>query len=70
VLVLRRKFPDMPGRVRIPGGPVIPVAALVLCVAFAASAERSNLIAGAIAIVVGYLLYLVRRKPVSSRTAS
>jgi APA family basic amino acid/polyamine antiporter len=65
VLVLRRKYPDLPGRVRIPGGPVIPVAALLLCVAFAASAEPRNLIAGAIAIVVGYLLYLVRRKPVS-----
>lgn len=65
VLVLRRKYPDVPGRVRIPGGPVIPVAALLLCVAFAASAETSNLIAGAIAIVVGYLLYLIRRKPVS-----
>jgi amino acid transporter len=64
VLVLRRKYPDVPGRVRIPGGPVIPVAALLLCVAFAASAEPRNLIAGAIAIVVGYLLYLVRRKPV------
>jgi amino acid transporter len=63
VLVLRRKYPDVPGRVRIPGGPVIPVAALLLCVAFAASAEPSNLIAGAIAIVVGYLLYLVRRQP-------
>lgn len=63
VLVLRRKYPDLPGRVRIPGGPVIPVAALLLCVAFAASAEPSNLIAGAIAIVVGYLLYRVRRRP-------
>jgi amino acid transporter len=62
VLVLRRKYPDVPGRVRIPGGPVIPVAALLLCLAFAASAEPSNLIAGAIAILVGYLLYLARRK--------
>lgn len=63
VLVLRRKLPDTPNVVRIPGGPVIPVAALLLCVAFAASAEARNLIAGAIAIVVGLLLYLVRRRP-------
>ncbi len=62
VMVLRRKFPNAPGVVRIPGGPIIPVAALLLCVAFALSAETSNLIAGAIALVVGFGLYLVRRR--------
>jgi APA family basic amino acid/polyamine antiporter len=63
VPVLRRKFPEAPNVVRIPGGPVIPVAALLLCVAFAASAEPRNLIAGAIALGVGFLLYLIRRRP-------
>ena len=63
VLVLRRKHPGAPGVIRIPGGPVIPIAALVLCVAFAASAETRNLIAGAIAIVVGLGLYAIRRQP-------
>lgn len=62
VLVLRRKRPDG-AAVRIPGGPVIPVAALILCVAFAASAETRNLIAGGIAIVVGLGIYALRRKP-------
>lgn len=69
VLRLRRKFPDTPNVVRIPGGPVIPVAALLLCLAFAASAETRNLIAGGIAIVVGLALYAIRRQP-SSDTAS
>lgn len=63
VLRLRRKFPDAPNVVRTPGGPVIPIAALLLCVAFAASAEPRNLIAGAIAIVVGLALYAIRRRP-------
>jgi amino acid transporter len=63
VLVLRRKHPDTPGVVRMPGGPIIPVAALLLCVAFAASAETRNLIAGGIAIVVGLALYAIRRTP-------
>jgi len=62
VLKLRRKFPDTPNVVRLPGGPVIPIAALLLCVAFAASAEPRNLIAGAIAVVVGLGLYAIRRR--------
>lgn len=71
VLKLRRKFPDAPNVVRTPGGPIIPIAALLLCVAFAASAEPRNLIAGAIAVVVGLGLYAMRRRPEpSSDTAS
>jgi basic amino acid/polyamine antiporter, APA family len=62
VLVLRRKRPGGAG-VRIPGGPVIPVAALLICIAFASSAEPRNLIAGAIAIGIGLVLYLLRRQP-------
>jgi amino acid transporter len=56
VPVLRRKFPDAPGVVRIPGGWLIPGTAAVLCVALAASASRANLIAGAIALVLGVLI--------------
>ncbi|HWM90170.1 MAG TPA: APC family permease [Thermoanaerobaculia bacterium] len=66
VLKLRRKFPDAPNVMRTPGGPVIPIAALFLCLAFAASAETRDLIAGAIALVVGFLLYLIRRQPEES----
>jgi basic amino acid/polyamine antiporter, APA family len=61
VPVLRRKFPDAPGVVRIPGGPIIPIAAALLCIVLAASATTRNLIAGAIAIVVGFVFWLVRR---------
>lgn len=67
VLRLRRKLPDAPNVVRTPGGSVIPIAALLLCVAFAASAETRNLIAGAIALLVGLALYAIRRKPESDQ---
>jgi amino acid transporter len=65
VPVLRRKFPRTESTVRLPGGPLIPIAALVLCVVFLLSATRWNLVAGAIALVVGLLLYTFRRRPVS-----
>jgi basic amino acid/polyamine antiporter, APA family len=60
VPVLRRKFPGA-ARVRLPGGPAIPLAAILLCLGLAASAKRENLIAGAVALGVGYLFYLCRR---------
>jgi hypothetical protein len=46
----------------LPGGPTIPIAAALLCVAFAASATRANLVAGAIALAVGGVIYVFRRK--------
>lgn len=63
VPVLRRKFPDAPGVVRIPGGWLIPIAAALICLVLAASATPRNLIAGAIAIVVGLVLWALRRRP-------
>jgi amino acid transporter len=62
VPVLRRKLGHASRGFRIPGGLLIPIAAGILCCVFAASAEVSNLIAGAIAIVVGLILYALRRR--------
>ncbi|HEX9945095.1 MAG TPA: APC family permease [Thermoanaerobaculia bacterium] len=64
VPVLRRKLP--PGAVRLPGGFTIPVVAALLCVVFAASANLKNLIAGAIALAVGGLIYAFRRRPAAT----
>jgi amino acid transporter len=66
VPVLRKRFGNRPGAMRLPGGVAIPVAALVLCLAFLASATLANLAAGAAALVVGAVLYLGRRKNASS----
>jgi APA family basic amino acid/polyamine antiporter len=63
VPVLRRKFPRTEHTVVLPGGPLIPIAALLLCLIFLASATRWNLIAGVIALGVGVLIYAFRRPP-------
>jgi amino acid transporter len=62
VPVLRRKLPRQ-GAVRLPGGSLIPIAAALLCLVFAASAKKENLIAGAIALAVGGVIYALRRRP-------
>jgi len=57
---LRRRFPqqpDQPPGFRLPGGPAIPIAALVLSLAFLASATWQNLVAGAIALLIGVAIY-------------
>ncbi len=59
--VLRRKFPVTDDTIRLPGGPTIPVLALVLCVGFLASATAGNLVAGLIGLAVGVAVYLGRR---------
>ncbi len=62
VPVLRRKLPAGAATVRLPGGPAIPLAAVVVCLALAGSATSANLIAGAVALAVGLLLYLLRQR--------
>ena len=57
VPVLRRKLPSSERAVRLPGGPAIPIAALVLCAVLLSSASTRNLIAGAVALAVGAVLY-------------
>jgi amino acid transporter len=63
VPILRRRFGVHEGAFRLPGGPLIPVLALLLCLAFLASAEMANLVAGAIALAVGVVVYAFRRRP-------
>jgi basic amino acid/polyamine antiporter, APA family len=63
VPVLRRKYSNAPGAIRIPGGGwPIPLAAALLCIVLAASAEKRNLIAGAIALAVGFIIAQVWKK--------
>ncbi len=60
--VLRKRFKDRKGGFRLPGGYIIPIAALVLCLAFLASVTMMNLIAGAGAIIVGAVIYYFYQK--------
>jgi amino acid transporter len=60
VPVLRRKMADRPAGFTIPGGPLVPAAAVLVTLVLASAASARNLIAAAIALVVGYLLYTFR----------
>ena len=62
VLVLRHRHGDREGALHLPGGPLIPVAAIVLSLALLASAQIANLIAAAIALVIGAVVYALRRR--------
>ncbi|HET7675283.1 MAG TPA: APC family permease [Gammaproteobacteria bacterium] len=61
VPVLRRRFANRSGAVRLPGGAAIPVAALLIAIALLASARPANLIGAAAALAFGALIYLFRR---------
>ncbi len=61
VPVLRRKMPATARSFRLPGGPLIPILALLMCLGFLSQATRAQLFAGAIALVVGALIYFARR---------
>jgi amino acid transporter len=61
---LRLRSPAFSGQVMAPGfvvplGPVIPGAAITISLAMIAGARREQLIAGAISLVVGGVLYLI-----------
>ena len=62
VPVLRRRMAGRAGALELPGGPAIPLLALLLSLAFLASAEWSNLLAGGAALGAGVLVYMFRRR--------
>jgi APA family basic amino acid/polyamine antiporter len=61
VPILRRRFGERPGAIRLPGGATIPILAIGLSLALLTSANWKNLLAGAIALAVGALIYRFRR---------
>lgn len=62
VLVLRHRHGDREGALRLPGGPAIPVAAIVLSLGLLASASAANLAAGGVALVLGAVIHRFRRR--------
>ncbi len=69
VPVLRREMPVTERTFRVPGGPLIPAAALGICLVFLSSATTKNLVAGAIALAIGAAIFLSRRKFVQHPTS-
>src|SRR4029077_13785007 len=67
VPVLRRKMPRTARTIRLPGGPVIPIAALIICLLFLSAAEKKNFIGGAVALAVGALVYAARGRAASAK---
>ncbi|MGH8441992.1 MAG: amino acid transporter, partial [Nevskiaceae bacterium] len=64
VLVLRPRFADRPGALRLPGRATIPLCALIVSLLLLSSAGVQNLAAAALALVVGAVIYALRRKDV------
>ncbi|KAF1687370.1 amino acid transporter [Pseudoxanthomonas broegbernensis] len=62
VLVLARRYRDRPDALRLPGGPLVPVAALLLSLGLLASASPDNLAAVGIALLVGAAIYRFPRR--------
>ncbi len=70
VPVLRRKMPATPRTIRLPGGPIIPIAALIICLLFLSAAEKKNFIAAGIALAVGALIYVSRGRAAARAQAA
>ncbi len=62
VPILRKRFSERPGAIRLPGGYALQAAALGLCLVFLASATLANLAAGAVALLAGVVVYRSRRR--------
>ncbi|UNK56312.1 APC family permease [Pseudoxanthomonas daejeonensis] len=62
VLVLRRRHGDPPGSFGLPGGTLVPVAALVLSLAMLLSASPMHLLAVALAMAMGSVFYRFPRR--------
>ncbi len=65
VPLLRRRMGTRAGAVRLPLGPVIPIAALALAVGLLLSAKVSNLLPAAGALALGGVIYYFRRPAAS-----
>ncbi len=70
VPVLRRKLAQAPATFVLPGGALIPAAAVAITLVLALSASKYNLIAAALALAAGWVLYLLRDRERSHRATS
>lgn len=68
VMVLRRTRPDLPRTYRVPFGDVVPVLAMATAVAMLVIARpaRAELLASAVTVGVGFVLFGIRRRLVAA----
>ena len=62
VLVFRHRDTEPQPGFRIPGGPIIPVLTVLLCVGLMANTNPDRLIKGGVALLVGVPLYFLSRR--------
>ena len=62
LLVLRRRYADASDGLRFPGDVLLPIAGLVLSLCFVAATSLNNLLAAAVALAIGVLIYQFRRE--------
>ncbi len=62
VPVLRRRMPRTVHTIVLPGGPAIPIGAFLLCVLLLVSTTPRNLMAGALGLLGGALIYRIGRR--------
>src|SRR6056297_2965924 len=62
LLVLRRRYADAPGALHLPGDALLPIAGLALSLCFVAATSLNNLLAAAVALVAGAVIYRYRRQ--------
>jgi basic amino acid/polyamine antiporter, APA family len=66
VLVLRRRFEKRADAFDLPGGPLIPLLAIGLSLALLTAASWRNLAMAGIAVLVGMVVFVLRRMPVGA----
>jgi basic amino acid/polyamine antiporter, APA family len=67
VPALRRKEPGRSGTLRIPGGLLVPVGAVLVCLTLLGSATRGDLLGGTAGLVAGALVFTTRRRKPAAR---
>ena len=70
VLVLRKRHGHRDSALHLIGGPLIPAAATLLSLVLLGSAGLDNLLAAALALLIGALIYRFWRRPVNSPAES
>jgi len=63
LLVLRKRFAHRADAFHLPGGPLIPILAMLMSLGLLAAATLANLVAAAVALIVGAVVYRFRRAP-------
>jgi APA family basic amino acid/polyamine antiporter len=61
VLVLRKTMAATARTIRLPGGPLIPACAVLVCLLFISAMTWKHLVGGAAALAVGAVLWMLRR---------